>query len=102
MQRPTHNPCSPQPTMPTVRASSRPSSWVATAAAAPVRNAVTARASSIASGSPSSAFETSTTPVTVGSPRRGFAGKDVTHLRIARPSPRAGIARKSPFGGLGR
>ena len=102
MQRPTHMPCSPQPTRPTVRASSRASSWVATAAAAPVRSAVTARASSSATGSPLSASETSTTPVTVGSPRRGLPGKEVIHLSIASPSPRTGIARKSPFGGLGR
>ena len=85
-----------------MRASSRASSWAATAAAAPVRSAVTARASSIASGSPVSASETSTMPVTVGSPRRGLTGNEVTHFSIASPSPRTGIARKSPFGGLGR
>ena len=36
-QRAAHAPCSPQPTMPTVAASSRASSWVATAAREPVR-----------------------------------------------------------------
>ena len=38
-------------------------------------------------------------PVTTGRPRSGFRGKEVTHLRVAKPSPRAGMARKSPPGG---
>ena len=40
--------------------------------------------------------------MTTGSPLPGLPGNDVTHLRLANPSPRAGIARKSPFGGASR
>ena len=36
--------------------------------------------------------------VTVGSPRAGLPGKDVTHFSSAWPPPSAGIARKSPAG----
>ena len=41
-------------------------------------------------------------PLTVGSPWAGLPGNEVIHLTSARPSPRAGIARKSPYGGLCR
>ena len=54
------------------------------------------------SGSPVVASDTQITPVTVGSPLGGLPGNDVTHLTSAKPSPRAGIARKSPYGGLSR
>ena len=74
----------------------------ATAATAPVRSAVTERASSSISGSPVSASDRQITPVTVGSPRAGLPGNEVTHFSSASPSPRAGIARKSPYGGLSR
>ena len=37
-------------------------------------------------------------PSTVGSPRAGFPGNDVTHFSSACPPPSAGIARKSPAG----
>ena len=37
-------------------------------------------------------------PLTVGSPRAGLPGNDVTHLSSAWPPPSAGIARKSPAG----
>ena len=43
-----------------------------------------------------------TTPMTVGRPCSGLPGNDEIHLSIARPSPRAGIARKSPCPGLSR
>ena len=88
--------------MPTVAASSRASSWVATAATAPVRSAVTERTSARASGRPSSALEMEIVPMTTGSPEPGFPGKEVTHLRMARPEPSAGMARKSPAGGAWR
>ncbi len=55
-----------------------------------------------ASGSPSSALDTQITPITTGSPAAGLFGKEVTHFRIARPAPRAGIARKSPCGEASR
>ncbi len=42
------------------------------------------------------------TPVTVGNPRSGLPGNDVIHLSSASPSPRTGIARKSPNGGHSR
>ncbi len=42
------------------------------------------------------------TPLTVGRPRTGLPGNEVIHLTSASPSPRAGIARKSPYGGLWR
>ena len=85
-----------------MRASSRASACVATAATAPVRSAVTERASSSISDSPVCALDRQITPVTVGRPRAGFPGNDVTHLSSANPPPRAGIARKSPNGGLSR
>ena len=88
--------------MPTVRAPGRASATLATAAEAPVRSAVTLRASTMASGSPVVASETRITPVTVGSPRAGLPGNDVIHLTMASPSPIAGMARKSPHGGLSR
>ena len=78
---------------------SRASACAETAAAAPVRSEVTEAHSISATSSPVSAFETTSTPATTGSPRAGFPGKEVTHLRIASPAPRAGIARKSPSGG---
>ena len=53
----------------------------------------------MASGSLVSASLTSSMPITVGRPRSGLAGNDEIHFRIARPSPSAGIARKSPCGG---
>ena len=81
-----------------VPASGRPSVSAASTAAAPVRSAVTDAASSTASSSPVSAFERSTTPVTVGRPRAEFPGNDVTHFSSACPAPSAGIARKSPAG----
>ena len=84
--------------IPTVSASSRPSSWAATAATAPVRSAVTERTSTSASGSPSAADDTQIIPITTGRPASGLRGKEVTHLRIAMPAPLAGIARKSPWG----
>ena len=59
---------------------------------------VTAPASNTASGIPVWASDSTTSPVTVGSPRDGFPGKDVTHFNRAWPPPRAGIARKSPAG----
>ena len=84
---------------PTVSASSRARACAETAAAAPVRSEVTLAQSMIARSSPVSALDTSSAPITTGSPRAGLSGNDVTHLRIARPSPRAGIALKSPCGG---
>ena len=36
--------------------------------------------------------------ITVGRPRRGFPGNDVTHFSRAWPPPSAGIALKSPAG----
>ena len=88
--------------MPTLRASSRASSWAAIAATAPVRSAVTERTSTSASGWPSSAEETQIRPITTGNPSRGLPGNEVTHLRIARPPPLAGMARKSPLGAASR
>ena len=64
--------------------------------------AVTERTSTSASGCPSSAEDTHSTPMTTGSPRAGLPGNEVTHLRIARPAPFAGIARKSPCGEASR
>ncbi len=61
----------------------RPSVSAASAAAAPVRSAVTAPASSSASTSPVSASESTTSPLTVGSPRAGLPGNDVTHFSSA-------------------
>ena len=101
-QRPAQAPWSPAPTMPTLVARPGASAWAATAATAPVRSAVTDRASRSASGTEVAASERTTTPWTVGRPRAGLPGKDETHLSIASPSPSAGIARKSPSGGLGR
>ena len=88
--------------MPTRRPSARASAWVATAAIAPVRNAVTERASSTISGWPVRASDKQTNPVTVGTPVPRFPGNEVTHLSSAKPSPSAGMARKSPYGALGR
>ena len=88
--------------MPTVDAPGAASACVATAATAPVRRAVTERASSSISGSPLSASDRQITPMTTGSPRPGLPGNEVTHLSSARPPPRAGMARKSPFGGASR
>ena len=88
--------------IPTVRACSGASARVATAATAPVRSAVTERASSSISGWPVVASERQMTPVTVGSRRSGLPGNEVTHFSRASPSPRTGIARKSPNGGHSR
>ena len=88
--------------MPTLRLSSGPSSCAATAATAPVRRAVIARASINARGSPFSELETQIIPITTGSPWRLLPGNEVTHFRIARPAPLAGIARKSPAGEASR
>jgi hypothetical protein len=86
---------------PTVRPAA--SASAATAATAPVRSAVTAPASSSASGSLVRASDRQTTPMTAGSPcAAGFPGKLEIHLSIARSPPSAGIARKSPCGGLSR
>ena len=71
---------------------------MATAATAPVRSAVTERTSASASGRPSAAMEMKIAPITTGRPAAGFRGNDVTHLRMASPPPRAGMARKSPPG----
>ncbi len=101
-QRAAQVPWSPQPTMPMLFESSRASSWVATAATAPVRSAVIERTSTSASGRPSSADETQIIPITTGRPAAGLPGKEVTHLRIASPAPLAGMARKSPRGGTSR
>ncbi len=101
-QRAAQVPCRPQPMIPTRSASSRASARAATAATAPVRSAVTAPASSSASGSLVSASLTHTIPMTAGSPRLALPGNDEIHLRIAIPSPRAGIARKSPKPGESR
>ena len=85
------------------RASSRASARAATAATAPVRSAVTARASSSASGSPVCASRQADHPHDRRQRvRAGLPGNDVIHLSIASPPPRAGIARKSPYGGLWR
>ena len=56
----------------------------------------------IARSSPVSASERSSAPVTTGRPRSELSGNEVTHLSSAKPSPRAGMARKSPFGGESR
>ena len=101
-QRAAQAPLTPEPIRPTgsvLGADAR--ARAETAAAAPVRSQVTERPSITASDSPVSASETTITPTTTGRPRSGLAGNEVTHLTIARPSPRAGIARKSP-GGLSR
>ena len=82
--------------MPTVFAPSGASAWAETAAAAPVRSEVTDEHSITASSSPVSASESSTSPRTTGSPWALLPGNEVTHLSSARPSPSAGIARKSP------
>ena len=76
--------------------------WAETAAAAPVRSEVTDEHSITASSSPVSASESRTSPRTTGRPLALFPGNEVTHLSSASPSPRAGIARKSPWGGLSR
>ena len=88
---------------PTVSAPCRASAAAATAATAPVRSAVTARASSSISGALVSASDRQTTPITVGRPwPAGLPGNDEIHLSIAKPPPSAGIARKSPCGGASR
>jgi hypothetical protein len=87
---------------PTVRASGAASTCAESAAAAPVRNEVTAAQSTMAASSPVSPSDSRSAPVTTGNPRRGLPGNEVTHFTIANPSPRAGIARKSPFGGESR
>ncbi len=92
------SPLTPTPTTAHVDASGRASASAATTAAAPVRSAVTAPASNTASGIPVSASDSTTSPVTVGRPRDGFPGNDVTHFSSAWPPPSAGIARKSPAG----
>ena len=92
------SPFTPAPTTAALVASARPRTSAASTAAAPVRAAVTAPASSTATSRPSSADETSTTPITVGRPRAGLPGNDVTHFSSACPPPSAGIARKSPAG----
>src|SRR5204862_6412060 len=68
---------------------------------APLRGAVTAAASSTARSAPFEESESRTTPFTVGSPRSGLPGNDVTHFSAAWPAPNAGIARKSPAGYAG-
>ena len=89
--------------MPTLAAPGRASAAAATAATAPVRSAVTARASSSIRGSLVPASERQTTPITVGSPcSAGLPGNDEIHFSIAKPPPSAGIARKSPAGGASR
>ena len=100
MQRATHAPLRPQPTIPTLLDPSAARASEATAAMAPVRSAVTAGASSSASGSPVRASDRQTTPLTVGIPLARLPGNEVIHFSSAKPPPRAGIARKSPYGGL--
>jgi hypothetical protein len=99
--RATARPLTPAPITAAPEASARPSVSAASTAAAPVRSAVTAAASRSAFGIPSVASESTTIPVTVGSPRAGLPGKDVTHFNSAWPAPSAGIARKSPAGYAG-
>ncbi len=91
-------PLTPAPTTAAVSASGRPSVSAARTAAAPVRSAVTAPASNTARSIPFDASERRTSPVTVGNPRSGLPGNDVTHFKAAWPAPSAGIARKSPAG----
>ena len=94
-QRAAQAPCRPQPMIPALRASSRASSWAATAATAPVRRAVIARTSTSASGRPSSAEDTQIIPITTGNPAAGLRGNEVTHLRMARPAPCGRASRGS-------
>ena len=101
-QRAAQAPFTPQPMIPTEAASSRARACAETAAAAPVRSEVTEEHSITASSSPVSASESRTSPRTTGNPFALLPGNDVTHLSSASPSPRAGIARKSPCGGLSR
>ena len=65
----------------------------------PVRSEVTEAASITASSSPVAASESRIAPRTTGRPCSLLPGNEVTHLSSASPSPRAGIARKSPRGG---
>ena len=88
----------PAPITAAVSASARPTVSAASTAAAPVLSAVTAPASSTARSAPFDESDSSTRPITVGSPSAGFPGNDVTHLSSAYPPPSAGIARKSPAG----
>ncbi len=78
-------PLTPQPTTATEAPSLRPSSSAASTAAAAVRRAVTAAASRTASSWPVSAFERTTSPVTVGQAERGVAGerRDPLEQRVA-------------------
>jgi hypothetical protein len=96
MLRADARPFTPAPT--TAATPGRPSVSAASAAAAPVRSAVTELASNTASTSPVDASERTTIPLTVGRPRAGLPGNDVTHFSSACPPPSAGIARKSPAG----
>ena len=73
-----------------------------TAATAPVRSEVMEPQSMIASSAPVPASERSSAPVTTGRPRSELCGNEVTHFSSANPSPRAGMARKSPLGGESR
>src|SRR5215208_2107064 len=88
--------------IPTVDASGAPRTAADRAALAPVRNEVMVAQSMTATSSPVAAADSSKAPVTTGRPRAELPGNDVTHLSDAKPSPRAGIARKSPFGGESR
>ena len=88
--------------IPTERARSAARTWAESAAPAPVRSEVIEAQSTIASSSPVSALESSSAPATTGRPRSGLPGNEVTHLSTAKPSPLAGMARKSPFGGASR
>ena len=95
-------PLTPQPMTAAEPVAVVASAVAATAATAPVRSAVTAPASRIASGSLVVASLSTRTPITVGRPWAGLPGNDEIHLSIASSPPRAGIARKSPWGGLCR
>ena len=81
------SPFTPTPMTAAVSALDRPSVSAARTAAAPVRSDVTAPASSTALSIPFLASESSTSPVTVGSPCAGFPGNDVTHFNRAWPAP---------------
>src|SRR5262249_50629747 len=101
-QRAAQVPFTPEPMIPTDLPPSLASACADTAATAPVRSDVTDEHSITASSSPVPASESSTSPRTTGRPLVLFPGNEVTHLSSASPSPSAGIARKSPFGGLSR
>ena len=83
-------PFTPAPTTAAVSASGRPSVSAASTAAAPVRSAVTAAASSTRPSRRSTRPRAARRRVTVGSPRAGLPGNDVTHLSSAWPAAERG------------